>query len=198
LPAAPALTHYAAIWQRPLFNADRRPAPTAMAGDASDVTLGDLVLTGIIITPTLRMALLHNRQTGEDSSVTQGASVAGGRWTLQTLAPRSATFDGEGGRTVLPLQVATHTGPGTQGNAQAAPAPAPATGAMVHVGTPNAASHTRTAVPRLTLQAVGSELQPTAAQIAAGNARKAAVKARLKERLEHQRRQPSQGAQGDR
>ena len=46
------------LWRKPLFSPDRKPAPR-MASDGAG--LGDLELTGIILTPTLRMALLRDK-----------------------------------------------------------------------------------------------------------------------------------------
>lgn len=184
LPSAPPLEHYADIWQRPLFNRDRRPAPTTT--HAGDATLGDLELTGIIITPSLRMALLRNRKTGAELRVRKGASVGDGRWTLHAVAARTATFDGPGGHTLLPLKVAAQidrtTRPGSTPNA----ATGNASGA-VHVGPPNRPA-SKTDSHNMSLQPASSTQIPTAPQIKTGNAQKARIKA-LQKRIQERRRQ---------
>lgn len=181
LPPPPPLQHYAAIWQRPLFNADRKPAPTS-AADPGNARLGDLELTGILITPGLKMALLHNRSTNEELRVREGASVAG-RWTLQSLEPRQATFVGEGGRTVLPLKVAAHIDASghtaaTAGNGQ------DDTSRMMHVDHPPPPGAHGTQQMHLQQQ---DAAPPSAAQIRAGMEQKARIKA-LRQRIEDQRR----------
>ncbi|THD04890.1 general secretion pathway protein GspN, partial [Rhodanobacter lindaniclasticus] len=56
LPQATPLQQFSVVWDKPLFNPDRKPVAHASEGGSN---LGDLELTGIIITPSLRMALLH-------------------------------------------------------------------------------------------------------------------------------------------
>jgi general secretion pathway protein N len=97
------LTSFAEVWQRPLFAADRKPGPVATA-DA--VSLGDLQLTGIILTPGLKMALLRSSSGDKQVRVKEGAALPDGRWTLATLGPRSATFDNGGERKELTLVTA--------------------------------------------------------------------------------------------
>ncbi len=108
--AAPPLQQFADVWQHPLFTTDRQPAPEADSG-GGNVTLGDLQLTGIIITPGLRMALLHGR-SGDDSDVRvrEGESVGNSGWTLTEVKPRSAVFSRNGQRTELNLVVAGDRG----------------------------------------------------------------------------------------
>lgn len=106
LPAAPPLASYAAVWEHPLFNSDRKPIVDDAGG--GHVNLGDLELTGIILTPDLRMALLRDKSAGdrEDAAevrVRQGDSLPDGSWKLVALKPRSAVFASASGRTVLDL-----------------------------------------------------------------------------------------------
>ncbi|KGI78925.1 hypothetical protein [Oleiagrimonas soli] len=116
--AAPPLQSYATTWQKPLFTTDRKPAPESDSG-TGNVTLGDLQLTGIILTPDLRMALMHDR-SGKDVQVREGATIADSSWTLSKLSARSAVFTGNGQRTELKLKVAAtidaNAGPGDPGD----------------------------------------------------------------------------------
>jgi general secretion pathway protein N len=99
LPAPQPLDQYALVWQKPLFSPDRRPAALADA----DSAVGDLALTGVIITPQLRMALAHDKSNDRDLQIEQGKSTPDGRWTLVEVHPRSAVFDAPGGRVELKL-----------------------------------------------------------------------------------------------
>lgn len=103
LPPPVPLDHYAPVWQQPLFNPDRKPVAHAASGGSQ---LGDMQLTGIILTPTLRMALLRNKRESDKNQelrVKQGASLPDGSWTLVEVKPRSAVFDSSSGRVELQL-----------------------------------------------------------------------------------------------
>ncbi len=104
------LEHYAAVWQKPLFDPSRKP--TASAAQATSV--GDLELTGVIITHTLKMALLREKNTDgsepdngknghTDLSVIEGKELPNGGWTLAEVHPRSVLFDSPQGRVELKL-----------------------------------------------------------------------------------------------
>ncbi|RDS83212.1 general secretion pathway protein GspN [Dyella psychrodurans] len=106
LPAPPALDSYAQVWLHPLFSSDRKPIVTT--GGSEGVSLGDLQLTGVIITPKLHIALLgpaHDNK-GDDSGevrVREGAMLPDGTWKLIKVLPRSAIFASPSGRTELKL-----------------------------------------------------------------------------------------------
>jgi general secretion pathway protein N len=109
LPAPPALQTYAQAWEHPLFSSDRKPIVSS-GGDSGGVSLGDLQLTGIILTPQLHMALLGpakpDSSKGDDSQevrVREGASLPDGSWKLIKVLPRSAIFASASGRTELKL-----------------------------------------------------------------------------------------------
>ncbi|HEY4291686.1 hypothetical protein [Luteibacter sp.] len=104
MPQTMPLTSFAEVWQRPLFAADRKPGAVAATSDT--VSLGDLQLTGIILTPTLKMALLRSTSGDKQVRVKEGTALPDGRWTLTTLGPRSATFDNGGERKDLTLVTA--------------------------------------------------------------------------------------------
>jgi general secretion pathway protein N len=103
LPPPVPLEHYAPVWQQPLFDPDRKPVAHAASGGGQ---LGDMQLTGIILTPTLRMALLHNKREGDNGQelrVREGTRLPDGSWTLVEVRPRSAVFDSASGRVELQL-----------------------------------------------------------------------------------------------
>jgi general secretion pathway protein N len=98
LPAPPPLAQFAAVWTQPLFHPQRRPQTrSAAAGNP-----GDLQLTGIILTPTLHMALLRARD-GSEVRVREGGELPGGGVTLVEVRPRTAVFEGAGGRIEMEL-----------------------------------------------------------------------------------------------
>ncbi|PWK86775.1 general secretion pathway protein GspN [Fulvimonas soli] len=99
LPPAPPLQQFAEVWTRPLFNPSRRPVARAAAGNGN---LGELQLTGIILTPQLRMALLRGRD-GTEVRVREGAALPDGSSTLVEVRPRGAVFEGAGGRVEMEL-----------------------------------------------------------------------------------------------
>lgn len=109
LPTPPALQSFAQVWEHPLFSSDRKPIVSS-GGDSGGVSLGDLQLTGVILTPTLHMALLgpaHDNGNKNDDSqevrVKEGANVPDTSWKLIKVLPRSAVFASPSGRTELKL-----------------------------------------------------------------------------------------------
>jgi general secretion pathway protein N len=128
LPPARPLTAFAPVWQQPLFSADRLPSasPTAAA-----VSLGELELTGVILTPDLHLALLHDKNGDRPLRVTEGATLPDSGWRLVELKARSAVFASANGRTELTLPVTAPAALSTAarpsgGTPPAAGAPAPA------------------------------------------------------------------------
>jgi general secretion pathway protein N len=210
----PPLEEFASAWQQPLFNDTRKPVLEA-AGGGANVTLGDLELTGIIITPNLRMALLRDR-AGHGVRVREGASLPDGGWTLHKLEDRSAVFIGNGQRTELKLQVPTQ-------NAASANGGQPRSGSgvmrMTPVGTGARKAHERAtarknpkpephaepghAKPALQMhparkgKQTQTDLRNQAERNAAGQREKQrrmeALKARIKARRRQQQAQNSQG-----
>ncbi len=123
LPQPVPLAQFALVWQKPLFSPDRRPAAHAVDGASS---LGDLTLTGVILTRSLHMALLHDRQTDTEVRLRVGESLPAGGVTLVEVRARSALFDAPSGRTELklpagaPMDDAKATGAGKDGAPPAA------------------------------------------------------------------------------
>ncbi len=126
------LQQYALVWQRPLFSPDRKPVARTADGGSN---LGDLELTGIILTPELRMALLRDRNGDHrEVRVREGASLPEGGATLLEVHPRSAVFASSAGRTELKLPAgAPFDGQKAAGPATAPPPAAPAD-AMISIG----------------------------------------------------------------
>ncbi|GLQ89531.1 general secretion pathway protein GspN [Dyella flagellata] len=106
LPTPAPLQSFAQTWDHPLFSADRKPIVT-QGGGSEGVSLGDLQLTGIILTPKLHMALLGpvNGKGDDDKqvSVREGANLPDSNWKLLQVLPRSAIFASPSGRTELKL-----------------------------------------------------------------------------------------------
>ena len=129
LPPPVPLQQFAAVWTQPLFNADRKPAMRAANGSAS---LGDMQLTGIILTPALHMALLRDKSGEHEVRVREGDSLPDGSWRLAELKPRAAIFESASGRTELglpagaPIDMPKNTTTATSNGMAPAPAPAPA------------------------------------------------------------------------
>ena len=100
LPQPVPLQQFALVWQKPLFSPDRKPVARAADGGSN---LGELELTGIILTPGLRMALLHDRNGDKQVRLREGEARPDGSVKLVELRPRSALFDSPAGRTELKL-----------------------------------------------------------------------------------------------
>ena len=119
LPQPVPLQQFALVWQKPLFSPDRKPVARAADGGSN---LGDLELTGIILTPGLRMALLHDRNGDKQVRLREGEALPDGSVKLVELRPRSALFDSPAGRTELKLPAGApidqpRTGPDARGQA---------------------------------------------------------------------------------
>ncbi|MET0332357.1 MAG: hypothetical protein ABW154_13120 [Dyella sp.] len=142
LPPARPLAAFASVWQQPLFSADRLPtASTAAAA----VSLGELELTGIILTPDLHLALLRDKSDDQPVRVVEGTTLPNSGWRLVELKPRSAVFASASGRTelTLPVTAPAAVNPPTrvpggpprrgEGNASAGTLSPPSTGPIMQV-----------------------------------------------------------------
>ena len=126
LPPPVPLEQFAAVWKQPLFNADRKPGMHAASGGAS---LGDMQLTGIILTPSLHMALLRDKSGEHEVRVREGDALPDGSWRLAELKPRAAIFESASGRTQLDLPAGAPIDmpkDGAPANRTAGPPPPPA------------------------------------------------------------------------
>ena len=99
LPPPRPLEQFAEVWQQPLFAPDRKPVHFVSSNQSHS---GDVSLTGVILTPSLHMALLRG-QSGGEFRVREGESLPGGGATLVELRPRSAVLENDGSRIELQL-----------------------------------------------------------------------------------------------
>lgn len=121
--APPPLQHFAAVWRHPLFSPGRVPGGAADSGSGS----GELELTGVVMLPGLRMAIVHDKESGRDYRLVKGGSAHGGP-TLIALHARSAIVDAGGSQVELKLV----PGPAPGASAPDAVVPrAPATARML-------------------------------------------------------------------
>jgi general secretion pathway protein N len=111
-PAQPRLgplSQYAAIAQRPLFSQDRQPKPFFLQGEGTgdnQQAAFDYVLTSVLITPTLKMAILQPADGSESVRVKLGeVPESHPAWRLTSLDARSAVFEGPEGRREMILRV---------------------------------------------------------------------------------------------
>jgi len=103
------LDAYAEAFDHPLFFPDRKPAATHVPGQNTAAAQPlDVVLTSVIMTPTLQMAIVQDPKTRASLRVREGQPIGGAYsgWKLTGLSPRSATFDSDSqGQTTLDLRV---------------------------------------------------------------------------------------------
>jgi general secretion pathway protein N len=119
LPVLPApvperlgpLSQYAQISHRPVFAADRQPHPFFLEGQGGEqADKGfDYVLTSVLITPRVRLAILQAPGEGNAASAVSvklgEAPPSASAWRLTELAPRRAVFEGPEGQRTLELRV---------------------------------------------------------------------------------------------
>lgn len=116
LPVAPKslperlgpLPQYDEIGARPLFATDRKPHPFFINPQGEDDGKGDFdfVLTSVLRTPAFEMAIVQPSEGGDPVRLKVGeAPKSASAWTLASLAPRSAVFNGPEGPRTLELRV---------------------------------------------------------------------------------------------
>lgn len=118
LPQPLPLQKFALVWQKPLFSPDRKPVARAADGGSN---LGDLELTGIILTPSLHMVLLRDKNGDKQVRLREGEALADGSVKLVEVRPRSALFDSSAGRTELKLPAGAPIDDKPSATANAAP-----------------------------------------------------------------------------
>lgn len=124
------LDGYGQSRDRPLFYRDRRPQPFFIGGNPGEATRDfDFVLSSVLITPRLRMAILQPSQGGDSVRVREGGSPESNPdWQLLEVQPRSASFIGPDGSRTLELRVFDGSGGAAPTALTAAPPVAPPMG----------------------------------------------------------------------
>ena len=128
LPDSPPLEDFVVVTDRPVFNESRRPelsTDAAGEGDTEDdesdevIDAPELVLAGVVITPSLRMVTLREKKARESLVAFEGQPLQGdyGSWHVSQIAPREITLSSGDGRE-LKLQLQVH-------DAKIAPPPEP-------------------------------------------------------------------------
>lgn len=151
------LSQYGEISARPLFSDDRQPQPFSLVaeGDSDSAPKFDYILTSVLITPTLKMAIVQPSAGGDSIRVRLGqAADALPSYRLTALNPRSAIFVGPDGEHALDLRVFDGSGGQAPTAVQAAdastdadtsgarPSPKPATQPAVSPKPPTGAAPT--------------------------------------------------------
>jgi general secretion pathway protein N len=95
--------NYAEVGQRPLLNQDRRPGLAPVEGGGSGEL--DVVLSSVLITPRLQMAVFTDNKDASSRRVRLGEVVPGSNWRLAVLEPRRAVLEGPSGQRELGLRV---------------------------------------------------------------------------------------------
>lgn len=110
----PTKSEYAQVTARPLFNEDRRPEQRddtqqqdaeAIAAEEAPSELPPLSLTGVIITPEKRIAMLRNTKNREFVTLKEGEPLEG--WTLEEVSNRRIVFATGAQQEVVELEVYT-------------------------------------------------------------------------------------------
>ncbi len=96
--------NYLEVGQRPLLSADRRPGLTPAAGGDGAAEL-DVVLTSVLITHNLKLAIFTDNKDASSRRVRLGDMVSGSNWRLVQLEPRRAVLEGPSGQRELGLRV---------------------------------------------------------------------------------------------
>jgi len=118
-PTAP-IEQFAVITERPVFNESRQPeifdelsaeelaASEAAAGAEADVEPPEVVLSGVVITPTQRIVTLRPKNAKESLIAQEGNPLEGdfGSWQVSAIEPRSVVLRSGGGEEVrVDLQI---------------------------------------------------------------------------------------------
>lgn len=102
------MTQYSETAARPLFSESRQPVPFFISGEegGEQPQSFDFVLSSVLITPGLKMAILQATEGGESVRVKLGdAPESAPNWQLVEINPRSVVIAGPEGRKTLELRV---------------------------------------------------------------------------------------------
>lgn len=107
------LESFEAFARRPLFTASRRPPPAdpvnggpAAPAEGIGVILGRYRLTGVVVTPTVRIAFMTDLNANKSFAVSEGEKL--GEWVFAEIARESITLQSNGRREVFPLRTAAN------------------------------------------------------------------------------------------
>ena len=95
LPAPRSMTAFAAVTERPLFVATRRPASAVRPAMDANLVLGKYRLTGVIVSPGLRSMILAAGD-GRSISVAEGTTIDG--WTVREVTNNRVVIENAGKR----------------------------------------------------------------------------------------------------
>ena len=173
------LAQYSEAAARPLFTQDRRPRSflaTAPDGDGSAQSQAlDFILTGVLISPQVELAVLQPRGGGDSQRVRVGKSPEGAAgWRLVELQPRRAIFEGAGGQSALELRSFGEAGAST---GAAPPAAAPVMSAAGAPSPPPAVKPAAVEAPQnqeARIEAIRKRIVARRAQMRAGQTGSAA------------------------
>ncbi|HET8897273.1 MAG TPA: hypothetical protein VFN09_00625 [Rhodanobacteraceae bacterium] len=90
----PPFDHYVEITQRPLFADDRKPIPPSdeeeTAEPATPAVPLRIALTGVIVTPAVKVAMLRDLNTNKSVTLKEGMPLPGNQagWILVEIHPR--------------------------------------------------------------------------------------------------------------
>ena len=102
----PAWGEFADVNLRPLFNEDRKPTPPAPppppGGEQKPVPKLNIQLSGVILSPTLHIAMIIENGKTTSAAVREGHTLPGelSAWTVTKVKPRGASFRSSAGEEV--------------------------------------------------------------------------------------------------
>jgi general secretion pathway protein N len=127
----------------------------------------DFILTGVLISPQVQLAVLQPSGGGDAQRVRVGNSPEGGAgWRLVEVQPRRAIFEGAGGQTALDLRTFGEAGSPTA-TAIARPPAAPAVAAAAPPPRPQAAAE-EPQDQEARIEAIRKRIEARRAQLRAG------------------------------
>jgi hypothetical protein len=110
------MENYAVILERPVFNESRRPEADSgenedqvVLDSSEEVTDPGVRLTGVVLTPDLRIVTLTPNNDGEPVIVREGTELEGEQlgWAVGSIDPRRVTLNSRDGRE-LQLDLSIH------------------------------------------------------------------------------------------
>lgn len=99
-----APSDYLAVAERPLFLPDRRPAPVAVVSAEQQAPF-EGVLTSVLLTSGLRMAIFSENNGQVSRRVRLGDTIPGTGWRVAVIEPRRVVLEGPEGQRALDLRL---------------------------------------------------------------------------------------------